>query len=204
MSLSSSPPTPTPLPSELATRATELYLAGDLSGVRSVAGAGGGGAAERNSAYLYEHGRLLIELGAVPSEAEAHGATITEQDARDVRGFALKAAALTWQGQPAIAIPIALSGLGGESALFSRRCTPTLGARLCGFAALGLMAWKRGERGLSIAADDVDVIRAYAYALCNRSAPMTRRCQLSAAGDRAAPDVYADSFRVGGLVSGAG
>ncbi|MCY3778908.1 MAG: tetratricopeptide repeat protein [Chloroflexi bacterium] len=157
---SSSPPTPTPRPSELATRATELFVAGDLRGAeallaRAVAGR------PQNSAYLYEHGRLLIELGRY-EEAEARGAAIIELDARDARGFALKAAALTWAGQPAVAIPIALSGLETNP-----RFTPLYATLARAYVdserwADGLEA---GERGLSIAADDADVVRAYAYAL---------------------------------------
>lgn len=154
------PPTPTPRPSELATRATELFLVGDLQGAEALLAQA---VAEQpnNSAYLYEHGRLLIELGRYEA-AEAHGANITELDARDARGFALKAAALTWQGQPAVAIPIALSGLEANP-----RFTPLYATLARAYVdserwADGLEA---GERGLSIEADDVDVIRAYAYAL---------------------------------------
>ena len=159
-SLSSSPPTPKPLPSELATRATELFLVGDVSGAEELLAQA---VAERpkNSAYLYEHGRLLIELGQYEA-AHGHGARITELDARDARGFALKAAALTSQGQPAVAIPIALSGLE-----VNPRFTPLYATLARAYVdterwADGLEA---GERGLSIEADNVDVIRAYAYAL---------------------------------------
>ena len=157
---SSSPPTPTPLPSDLATRATELFMAGDLVDAEALL-ARAVAERPRNSAYLYEHGRLLIELGRY-EEAEGRGAAITELDARDPRGFALKAAALTWGGQPAVAIPIALSGLEANP-----RFTP-LYATLAR-AYVDSERWgdglEAGERGLSIAADDADVIRAYAYAL---------------------------------------
>lgn len=158
--LGSVPATPTPLPSELATRATELFAAGDLPGAEELL-ASAVSQRPSNIAYLYEHGRLLIELGRY-AEAETHGAKITELDARDERGFALKAAALTWQGQPALAIPIALSGLEANP-----RFTP-LHATLSR-AYVDSQRWadglEAGERGLSIAADDADVIRAYAYAL---------------------------------------
>ncbi len=160
VSLSSSPPSPTPLPSERATRATELFLAGDLLDAEKLL-AQAVAERPRNSAYLYEHGRLLIELGRY-REAEAHGRSITELDARDPRGFALKAAALTWQGQPAVAIPIALSGLETNprfTALYATLARAYVDSERW---ADGLEA---GERGLSIEADDVDVIRAYAYAL---------------------------------------
>ena len=159
-SLGTSPLTPTPLPSELATRASELFVAGDLIGAEALLAKA---VEERpdNSAYLYEHGRLLIELGRYEG-AHEHGAAITEIDARDARGFALKAAALTWQGQPAVAIPIALSGLE-----LNPRFAP-LHATLAR-AYVDSQRWADGleasERGLSIEADDVDLIRVYAYAL---------------------------------------
>ena len=160
LSFSASPPTPTPLPSQLATRASELFLAGDISGAEALLAQA---VAERpyNIAYLYEHGRLLIELGRY-DEAHDHGAAITEIDARDARGFALKATALTWKGQPSVAIPIALSGL--ES---NPRFTPLYAALARAYVdtqrwADGLEA---GERGLSIDDSDADLIRAYAYAL---------------------------------------
>ena len=157
---SASPPTPTPLPSELATRATELFLAGDLIGAEKLL-ATAVDERPRNIAYLYEHGRLLIELGRY-GEAHDHGATITDVDARDPRGFALKATALTWQGQPSVAIPIALSGLE-----LNPRFTP-LYATLAR-AYVDTQRWadglEAGERGLSIDDGDADLTRAYAYAL---------------------------------------
>ncbi len=158
--LSGSPATPTPRPSELATRATELFLAGDLTGAEELLARA---VAERpdNIAYLYEHGWLLIELGRFEA-AEAHGAAITQLDARDERGFALKAAALTWQGQPAVAIPIALSGLELNPRFAPLHATLTRAYVDSERWADGLDA---GQRGLSIEADDVGVIRAYAYAL---------------------------------------
>lgn len=159
-SFSASPPTPTPLPSELATRASELVLAGDLSGAETLLAKA---VEERpnNIAYRYEHGRLLIELGRY-DEAHDHGAAITEIDARDARGFALKATALTWKGQASVAIPIALSGLE-----LNPRFTP-LYATLAR-AYVDTQRWEdgleAGERGLSIDDDDADLTRAYAYAL---------------------------------------
>ncbi len=158
--IGASPPTPTPRPSELATRAAALFIAGDIIEAETLLAKA---VAERpnNIAYLYEHGRLLIELGRY-NEAHDHGAAITEIDARDPRGFALKATALTWQSQPAVAIPIALSGL--ES---NPRFTPLYAALARAY--VDTQRWNDGleasERGLSINEADVDLIRAYAYAL---------------------------------------
>jgi len=157
---SASPPTPTPLPSELATRASHLFLAGNIIEAESLLAKA---VAERpnNIAYLYEHGRMLIELGRY-DEAYALGASITELDARDARGFALKATALAWQGQASVAIPIALSGLETNP-----RFTPLHAALARAY--VDTQRWADGleasERGLSIDSDDADLIRAYAYAL---------------------------------------
>ena len=196
-SFSASPPTPTPLPSQLATRASELFLAGDISGAEALLARA---VAERpnNIAYLYEHGRLLIELGRY-DDAHAHGATITELDARDARGFALKATALTWQGQASVAIPIALSGL--ES---NPRFTPLYAALTRAYVdtqrwADGLEA---GERGLSIDDGDADLIRAYAYALQSVGSYSDAEVYLRRAM-QLRPTYLPIQFELGGAVPGA-
>ena len=135
-------------------------MAGDIAGAEALLARA---VAERPNdiAYLYEHGRVLIELGRA-DEARQLGDAITAIDARDVRGFALKAAAFTWSGGPTSAIPIALSGLE-----LNPRFVP-LYATLAR-AYVDDQRWADGldaaERGLSISGDDADLNRAYAYAL---------------------------------------
>ena len=159
-SLSAAPPTPTPLPSQRAARAAELIVDNELSNAESLLAAA---VAERpnNVSYLYAHGMLLIELGR-HEQALALGEAITDLDARDPHGFALQAAALTWQGQAAIAIPIALSGME-----LHPRFTPLHAALARAY--IDAERWAdglaTGERGMSINADDPDLVRAYAYAL---------------------------------------
>ena len=63
-----------------------------------------------NIAYLYEYGKVLIELARY-EEALTYAERIIDLDASDAHGFALKSAALVAQGQAAVAIPVALSGL---------------------------------------------------------------------------------------------
>lgn len=160
--VTSDPPMPTPQPSELAARAAALFISGDMAGAEALLATA---AAQEPSdiAYLYERGRLLIELGRA-GEAHELGDAITAIDARDVRGFALKAAALTWSAQPTKAIPIALSGLELNSRfvpLYATLARAYVDARRW---ADGLDA---GERGLSISGDDADLNRAYAYALAS-------------------------------------
>ena len=159
-SIGGTPPTPTPLPSELATRAAELFVQGDIDGAETLLAKA---VAERpnNIAYLYEHGHVLIELGRY-DEAHSIGDAIVDLDARDARGFALRAAALTWRGKPTKAIPIALSGLE-----LNPRFTPLYAtlARAYVDAERWADGLEAGERGLSISSDNADLLRAYAYAL---------------------------------------
>ncbi len=159
-SLGAPPPTPTPRPSQRAAYAAQLIidnelLAAEAELARAVA------ERPRSIAYLYAHGSLLIELERY-AEALELGASITELDARDERGFALQAAALTWQGQAALAIPIALSGLE-----LNPRFTPLYAALTRAYVDTDRWteALETGERGLSVNPDDADLIRAYAYAL---------------------------------------
>lgn len=155
-----SPATPKPSANELAARALTLSHGGDFIGAEALLATAVAEAPDE-IAYRYQQGRALIELGRY-DEAHALGAVITSIDARDVRGYALKAAAFTWGGQPASAIPIALSGLE-----LNPRFVP-LYATLSR-AYIGVERWadglEAGERGLSINSDDADLNRAYAYAL---------------------------------------
>ena len=94
------------------------------------------------------------------SEARALGDAITAIDARDVRGYALEAAALTWSGAPNGRHPDRAFGLGAEPGL-----RPAATRRLAR-AYVDAQRWPdgldAGERGLSISGDDADLNRAYA------------------------------------------
>ena len=153
-------PTLTPLPSELATRASALIQIGDLKGAEELLAKA---VEERpeNISYLYEHGAVLIDLGRY-EEAYELGARIIDLDARDARGFSLEASALVWQDQPSAAIPIALSGLE-----VNPRFTPLYATLARAYVETD--RWRDGldmaERGLSINALDANLLRAYAYAL---------------------------------------
>ncbi len=159
-SLGAPPPTPTPRPSQRAANATQLIIDNDLLAAEAELALA---VAERprSIAYLYEHGRLLIELERY-DEALELGVEITDLDARDERGFALQAAALAWQGQAALAIPIALSGLE-----LNPRFTPLHAVLTRAYvnSARWTDALETGERGLSVNPDDAALLRAYAYAL---------------------------------------
>ena len=154
------PATPTPLPSQLATRAALLAQGGDFSAADALLTQA---VAERpeNIAYLYEYGKVQIELGHY-DEAYALGQTIVDLEARDVRGFALKATALVWSGDASVAIPIGLSGLELDSRFTSLYATLSRGYIDTQRWADGL---DMGERGLAINSNDAELVRAYAYAL---------------------------------------
>lgn len=160
LNLSLSPPTATPSPNERALRAARLMQAGDFAAAEPLLAKA---VAERPAhiGYLYEYGRVLLELGRA-EEAAALGDAIIDIDARDARGFSLKAAGLTWAGQAAEAIPIALAGLEAAPGF-----TPLYA--VLSRAYIDEQRWTDGleasERGLSLDADDADVMRAYAYAL---------------------------------------
>jgi len=152
--------TPTPRPAELAARASQQLFEGDISGAEALLATA---VAEepKDISYLYEHGQTLIELGRY-EDAHELGDRITAIDAGDVRGAALKAAALTWGGQAGEAIALALAGLERDP-----RFTPLYGILARAYVddqrwADGLEA---GERGLTISGDDAQLNRAYAYAL---------------------------------------
>lgn len=153
-------PTPTPLPSELATRASELKLLGDLQGAAELMEKA---VSERpdNIAYLYEYGSLLNDIGRY-EEAVDLGEQIIDLNPRDVRGFALEARSLMWQGQPTAAIPIALSGLEMNprfTSLYTSLSRAYVETSRWGDAL------DMAERGLSIDPNDPALNRAYAYAL---------------------------------------
>ena len=154
------PATPTPLPSQLATRAALLAQGGDFSAADALLAEA---VAERpeNIAYLYEYGKVQIELGRY-DEAYALGQTIVDLEARDVRGFALKANALVWNGDASVAIPIGLSGLELDPRFTSLYATLSRGYIDTQRWADGL---DMGERGLAINSSDAELVRAYAYAL---------------------------------------
>ncbi len=158
--LAGAPPTATPLPSELATRAAQLLQSGDAARAEELLQRA---LRQRPNdiAYRYEYGRSLLELGRAADAFEI-GESIVDLDARDVRGFALQAAAQAGQGRSAQAIPLALAGLELDP-----RFTPlyTTLARAYVAAERWAEALEAGERGLSIRSDDPELLRAYAFAM---------------------------------------
>ncbi len=102
-------PTATPFASDWARQANERFLAGD---VEAAAAAYQRAMQQQpdNIVYMYEYGRMLIELGRAPEVLPLGNAAI-EQHPGDVRGYAITARAMVRAGDPAGAIPVAQSGL---------------------------------------------------------------------------------------------
>ncbi|MBZ0285784.1 MAG: tetratricopeptide repeat protein [Anaerolineae bacterium] len=114
-------PTPTPFASWYAEQGYNYYLQGKLESAAS-AFAQAVNQQPDNINYLYEYGRLLIELdrqadtslGRSLSDAELAsqlGDQAITAAPNDVRSFTLKAKALVWMSDSASAIPIALRGI---------------------------------------------------------------------------------------------
>jgi len=153
-------PTPTPYASTLATEAENLAVDGNLSAAAALF--------EQvvqqrpdDVDYLYEYGRLQIDLGNY-ARSESLADHCIEVSPRDPRGFALKAESLVLSGAASAAIPVALSGMeidGSFAPLYSalaRAYTDT--GRLADGVDMGL-------RATELDPYDVDARRAYAYAL---------------------------------------
>ncbi len=107
-------PPPTPYASELATQGMDMFMSGDLQGAR--------GYFRRavmqqpqNIDYLYEYGRVLLEIGVDEpqyfEEAIAIGEQAITANSTDPRGYVIKARAIDLNGDPANAVPIAQAGL---------------------------------------------------------------------------------------------
>lgn len=101
-------PTSTPFASSRADEGQALFLQGDIEGAEKFYAM----AVQQQPDdinYLYEYGKILIELDRT-EEAEILGRRIIELAPNDPRGYALAANALMW-GDPARAIPLATAGI---------------------------------------------------------------------------------------------
>lgn len=153
-------PTATPFASEYANLALVRYNEqGDLRGAlalfeESIR------LQPNNANYLYEYGRLLIELER-STEASEVGDRIIAIAPDDPRGYALKANTLVWS-DPAAAIPIAIAGseLGVPYA-------PLDAALAIAYTNIGRYAeaLQRGDRAIRIDPQSASARRAYSYPL---------------------------------------
>ncbi len=107
-------PPPTPFASELANEGADLFARGDLEGARILLQR----AAQQqptNIDYLYEYGRVLIELGVDFPELFPEAVMVGDQaisaNPNDPRGYAIKARSLDLSGDSANAVPVGQAGL---------------------------------------------------------------------------------------------
>lgn len=107
-------PPPTPFASDLANEGVSKFASGDLEGAR-VALARAVEQQPTNVDYLYEYGRVLIELGVDNNPLYQTAVDIGEQaiqaNPNDPRGYAIKARALDLSGNSANAVPVGQAGL---------------------------------------------------------------------------------------------
>lgn len=153
-------PTATPFASELATRAYDLFLAGDLDGAASLYEQAVAQQPD-NVGYLYEYGRTLIELDRSVEALEISDVMIAA-DSGDPRGYALKARALVWEGDSAAAIPVGVSGLEIDP-----NYAPLYAALARAYTNIGRyqQGLANGQRAVELDAMDADAHRSYAYSL---------------------------------------
>jgi tetratricopeptide (TPR) repeat protein len=158
-------PPPTPFASELATTAMERYLAGNLRDAADLLAR----AVEQqpnNVDYLYEYGRVLLEMGqdndAFYLQAIEIGDRAINASPNDPRGYALKARALDLSDDPAAAIPVGQAGLN-----IDRSFAPLYAALSSAYRNIDRydVALDNAERAIELDPLDPASRRIYAYAL---------------------------------------
>lgn len=152
-------PTSTPFASERAQRGMELYVRGDIEGA-ALQLEQAARLQPNNPSYLYEYGRLLIELER-RDEAGLLGERLIEMMPSDPRGYALKAGSLVWS-DPASAIPYAISG-----SELGQPFAPLDSALAVAYNNIGRYAeaLQRGDRAIRIDPTDANARRSYSYPL---------------------------------------
>jgi tetratricopeptide (TPR) repeat protein len=162
-------PTPTPFASTLATQGAEAFLRGDIEAAATLFGQ-----AHRqqvnNLDYAYEYGKMLIELDQAAevlapqpylNDKSLADWTI-ELNPRDPRGYAMKAKALVWVGEPAAAIPVGVSGLEQNASFAPLHAALGRAYTRIGRYQQGLF---HGSQAVELDPLDIDSRRSYAYSL---------------------------------------
>jgi tetratricopeptide (TPR) repeat protein len=162
-------PTATPFASELATRGAEAFLRGDVNAA-ATAFEQAHAQQPQNLDYIYEYGKMLIELNradeVLEPRANLEGMSLADWaidlNPRDPRGYTLKTKALVWEGQAADAIPIGVSGL-EQSTGFA----PLYAALGRAYTSIGRyqQGLTYGEEAVRLDPLDIDAHRSYAYSL---------------------------------------
>jgi tetratricopeptide (TPR) repeat protein len=161
-------PTPTPFASQLATWGAEEFQQGHLAEAADLFGRAVT-QQPNNLDYLYEYGKLIIELDRAEEILDTNnlfGRSLVDRvidlDPRDPRGYALKAKALIWVGEPSEAIPVGVSGLEQDSQFAPLHAALGRAYTRIGRYQQGLV---HGEQAVTLDPLDVDARRSYAYSL---------------------------------------
>lgn len=158
-------PPPTPFASELATRGMERYTAGNLldaANLFSQAVSQQPG----NVDYLYEYGRILLDLGGENVNYYAEAITVGDQainaNPNDPRGYALKTRALDLSGSPEQAIPVGQAGLNVD-----RNFAPLHAALSSAYLSIDRydVALQEAEEAIRLDPNDPTSRRIYSYSL---------------------------------------
>lgn len=152
-------PTATPFASVRAQQGQEAYLAGDVATALQYYEMAAN-LQPNNVNYLYEYGKLLIELDRT-DEARTVGERIIQLAPDDPRGYALAASALVWS-EPTTAIPLALTG-----AELGVPFAPLHAALAVAYTNIGRYqeALQRGDLAIRIDPLDASARRSYSYPL---------------------------------------
>ncbi len=158
-------PVPTLSAMDYANQAMTLYASGDMAGAAS---AFESAIALRpdNMDFQYEYGLILIEMTDYARAVEVADRAILSNPF-DPRGYALKARALVWGGNPSEALAVGLRGMEVDS-----RFSPLLSALARAYVGIGNLRAGIEHAELAIEADplNADAYRSYAYALNNAAA----------------------------------
>jgi len=152
-------PEPTLFPAQYAALGADLFRAGDLEGARDALNR----AVEESPndiAYLYELGKVLVELDRVDEAVEIADRAI-QANPQDVRGHALRANALKWNA-PDEAIQDALRGIDIDPTF-----APLHSAMAVAYNNIQryTQALDAGKKAIELDPMDADTYRAYAWPL---------------------------------------
>jgi tetratricopeptide (TPR) repeat protein len=158
-------PPPTPFASQLATQGMERYMAGNLLDAANLFRQAVN-QQPSNVDYLYEYGRILLDLGAENpnyyNEAISIGDQAINANPNDPRGYALKTRALDLSGSPEQAIPVGQQGLNVDP-----NFAPLHAALSSAYLSIDRydVALQSAERAIDLDPNDPISRRIYSYAL---------------------------------------
>lgn len=153
-------PTATPFASTLATEGASRFREGDVARAAELFALAVAQQPD-NLDYLYEYGKLLIELDRA-DEAIPLADHAIEIGEFDPRGYALKTKAMVWLDDAAGAIPVGVAGMEVDN-----QFAPLFSALARAYTAIGRyqQGLEYGETAIGLDPMDADAHRSYAYTL---------------------------------------